>query len=361
MNHEIIFRSLPEVLSYGEALAGASNRIAVGRCTENSAAESALCAGIIKGGADVILMGRCIKPAVFLASRISDCGLCICIKDSGIVKIETEEKSGMPLTDKVRDLIQNASEKKNIPEGKITDASILRKIYFDNLKKLIPEKSPYKISVSSSCGFRETFGPDKGDEIVIQLSSDGTKASLYSEKSGFISYSGLVLICCLDLFEKGCDAALPYDFSFAADRIAAEKGRKVLRYFSYGSGTDDSEARKLAAGQRFTTDGLFLALNAVKILTEKNISLSEAADFIPKAHSLKKYVSVDCSCIESFLSSKKGKRTPDGTAFSEKNGRVLMRPSESGKGLWLSVESYSAETASEICGKIEETLRKFQH
>ncbi len=83
-------------------------------------------------------------------------------------------------------------------------------------------------------------------------------------------------------------------------------------------------------------------------------------DIIPESHCLKKYISVDCKKIDGFLNSQRGTSTPDGTSFSEKNGRVLMRPSDSGNGLWLNVESFSMETAEEICGKIEEKLRKFQ-
>ena len=35
-----------------------------------------------------------------------------------------------------------------------------------------------------------------------------------------------------------------------------------------------------------------------------------------------------------------------------------MQPSSSGKGLWLQIESRSMEAAEELCGKIEEKLKK---
>ena len=57
MNSSVTFNSLPEVLSYGISLSKASKNIIVGRSFEKLSAESALCAGLLKGGTNVILMG----------------------------------------------------------------------------------------------------------------------------------------------------------------------------------------------------------------------------------------------------------------------------------------------------------------
>ena len=361
MNSSVTFNSLPEVLSYGISLSKASKNIIVGRSFEKLSAESALCAGLLKGGTNVILMGKSIKPELFMASSLYEDALCVYIQDGSFLKIDTEERGGLPLTNKTQELLCESTDTIHAAEGFITDGSVLKNIYLNDLKKILPEKSPFKITVSSSSGFSESFCSEKSsDEIIIQLSPDGTKASIYSDKSGFISYSQLILLCCLEHFEQGHDVALPYDFSFSADKIACEYGEKVHRYVSSGYGVSDKEARSTAVSQRFTSDGMFLALNAVRILTEKKMPLKNMGDIIPESHCLKKYISVDCKKIDGFLNSQRGTSTPDGTSFSEKNGRVLMRPSDSGNGLWLNVESFSMETAEEICGKIEEKLRKFQ-
>ena len=214
MNSSVTFNSLPEVLSYGISLSGASRNIILGRSSEKLSAESALCAGLLKGGANVILMGKSIKPELFMASRLYEDGLCVYIHDGSFLKIDTEEQGGLPITDKTKELFSKNSDTIHAAEGIITDGSVLKNIYLNDLKKILPDKSPFKITVSSSSGFSESFGSEKsGDEIIIQLSPDGTKASLYSDKSGFISYSQLILLCCLEHFEQGHDEALPYDFS----------------------------------------------------------------------------------------------------------------------------------------------------
>lgn len=361
MNKEIICKNLSKVLTYGLSLPGAAKRIAVGRDSDSRAAESALCAGITRNGGDAILIGKCIKPELYLASRIADCDLCVYIKDGETIRLETEEKGGLPVSKKLSALLVETPDLKTSPEGTAENGAFIKKLYRSSLDSLIPEDSDFRITVSSSSCFSGSIGSqDRREEIIIQLSPDGRKAALYSDKSGFISYEGLILLYCRQLFEDGSDAALPYGMSYAADRLAAEHGRKILRYFSAGDGESDCEARLLAAKQRFSLDGLFLALSCLKILTQRGMGLENARSLIPEAHSLKKYLSVDCSKAEGILKSKRGDVTPDGTSFADKNGRILIRAAESGKGLWLNIESYSVEMASEICGKIEETVKKLE-
>ncbi len=140
MNSSVTFNSLPEVLSYGISLSKASKNIIVGRSFEKLSAESALCAGLLKGGTNVILMGKSIKPELFMASSLYEDALCVYIQDGSFLKIDTEEKGGLPLTNKTQELLCESTDTIHAAEGFITDGSVLKNIYLNDLKKILPEK-----------------------------------------------------------------------------------------------------------------------------------------------------------------------------------------------------------------------------
>lgn len=184
------------------------------------------------------------------------------------------------------------------------------------------------------------------------------KASLYSDKSGFISYETLIFICCLDILENGKDVALPFEFPFAADNLASKYGCRVYRYYSSPQDGCDEAARKLAREQNFTLDGLYLALKSIKIAIDKELDLKGITKLIPEFYTAKKFVELEKDRIDKILNHWEGNITPGGTTFSKRESRVIMQPSSSGKGLWLQIESRSMEAAEELCGKIEEKLKK---
>lgn len=354
-----------ESVFIGSGAAKCSKRVAVGRSSDSLAVEAALCSGIISGGSDVISLGKCLETELFFASRLTSCDLCLYIKNEPLMKIEVHAKGGLPADKQLSEIFRNALDQRSVPElrqeeGKIIDSRGFRDVYRRHIEGLLPENCPYSIYVSKSGknGQKIHFPRTGGEEAVIQLSADGTKASLYSDKSGFISYETLVFICCLDLFENGRDAALPFEFPFAANRLAAKYGCRIHRYYtSPGDGSDDT-ARKLAKQQNFTLDGLFLALKVFQIAAEKGAGLEKVKKLIPEFYTSKKFVELDKSKTDKILSHWEGNITPAGTVFSKRESRVIIQPSASGKGLWLQIESRSMEAAEELCGKIEEKIKK---
>jgi hypothetical protein len=278
------------------------------------------------------------------------------------MKIEIRTRGGLPLNSKCESAINQALRDRTVPEllaseGTITDSSGFKNIYKQHIEGLIPDKCPYSISVSKN-GQKMHFPSTNGEELIIQLSSDGTKASLYSDKSGFVSYETLVFICCLDMFENGKDVGLPFEFPFSADNFAAKHGCKVYRYFSLSDGYSDQMGRQLAKEQNFTLDGLFLALKTIKIAVNKGMSIKETANLIPEFYTTKKFIELDNDKVNRILNHWEGNTTPGGTTFSKRENRIVIQPSASGKGLWLQIESHSMEAAAEICGKLEEKLKK---
>lgn len=354
-----------EAVFIGNAAAKYSKRIAIGRNGESRAAEMALSAGIIAEGSDVISLGKCLETELFFTSRLTSCDLCLYIKEEPLMKIEVRTKGGLPIDKQCMEIINNALRERRVPEllsteGTVTDSRGFKEVYRRHIEGLLPSKCPYSIYISKSGknGQKIHFPKTEGEELIIQLSADGTKASLYSDKSGFISYETLIFICCLDMFENGKDAAIPFEFPFAADNLASKYGCKVYRYYSSPQNGCDEIARKLAREQNFTLDGLYLALKSIKIAIEKDLNLTEIKKLIPEFYTAKKFVELDKDRINKILNHWEGNVTPGGTTFAKRESRIIMQPSSSGKGLWLQIESRSMEAAEELCGKIEDKLKK---
>ncbi len=354
-----------EAVYSGTSAAEAADRIIIGRSGDARATEMGVIAGILSSGKDIISLGRCLETELFFASRLAKCDLCIYIKDEPLMKLDLRERGGLPLTTFRENVIETALSERKIPEtviheGSLVDGNGFREIYRQHVEGLIPENCPYSIKISSSSPICEQILINRRGEteLVVQLSPDGMKAALYSDKSGFVPYEKLVFICCNHLFSSGIDVALPFDFTFAAEEFAKSKGRHIYRYFAAGDGEADKIARKLAKEQNFTFDGLYLAAKVIGILCERKISLKEAVSELPEFYTAKRFINAEGQRINSIMNYWEGRTTPDGTTFTDNKSRVIVKPSISGRGIWLSVESHSMETATELCGEIEEKLKK---
>lgn len=354
-----------EAVFSGMAAAHSADRIIIGRSGEERGTELGVISGILSGGKNVISLGRCLETELFFASRLAKCDLCIYIKDEPLIKLDLRERGGLPISSDRERLISAALSERKTPEAKINEGTLadgvgFREIYRQHIEGLIPENCPYSIKISSSSPICEQILLNrKGEkELVVQLSPDGTKAAIYSDKSGFVTYEKLIFICCNHLFSMGRDVALPFDFTFAAEEFARAKGRHIYRYYMSGDGEADKIARKLAKEQNFTLDGFFLAAKVIGILCERNITLKQAVSELPEFYTAKRFINADGHRIRSVMNHWEGRRTPDGTAFSDSQNRVIVKPSASGRGIWLSVESRSMEAASELCGEIEDRIKK---
>lgn len=354
-----------EAVCTGMAAADSAKRIVIGRSGRDKAYEYGITSGILSRGGNVISLGRCLETELFFASRLAKCDLCIYIKDEPLMHLNLRERGGLPLRSQSEKSISAALADTSQPEtkkqeGTLADGSSFREIYRQHIESLIPSNCPYNIKISSSSPVCEQilFNKKGETELVVQLSPDGMKSALYSDSSGFVQYDKLMFICCNHLFSRGRDVALPFDFTFAAEEFANSKGRQVYRYYLSGDGEGDRFARKLAKEQNFTLDGFFLAAKVIGILCERNIYLKQAVSEIPEFYTAKRFVNADSQRVKSIMNHWEGSRTPDGTAFTDKKNRVIVKPSTSGRGIWLSVESYSMEAASELCGEIEDKINR---
>ena len=171
-------------------------------------------------------------------------------------------------------------------------------------------------------------------------------------------YEKLVAICCQNLFEHGQDVALPYSFSQTIDEIAKQYGRKVYRFYDCPDNSSDSGARKLASKLKFPHDGIILALDIIKILTDRNVEFKDAVESLPQTFSSSRSISCknqNLDFIKDFSDSCDFEH--EGVWVKGETGEVFIRPSRTGKSIFLYAESFSSETASELCSSYEEIIK----
>lgn len=366
-DNRILGDNKPEnAVTAGKALGTCFTRVAVGRdgkCCKN---ELALISGLISAGTEVILLEDCMETELFFASDICDCNACLYVRDDPLLKIELRAQGGIVLNGKDRAAVNSALDKEpdslrtENREGSITQITSLKTVYKNNIARIFPANSRYSVSVTCSGQpsgglFRNTGGEE---ELIVSLSSDGTKASAFAQKSGFVSMEELILICCLGRLEKGEDIALPFSFPYIVNKFAEGFSRKVYRYYTTPGDDSDNGARKLALRQRFTLDGVHLAAEALRVLAEKNMDFVQIREYIPKFYMSKRFVELEKERAKQVFRKFSERLTPDGAAFAGNSSRIVMKPSATGKGIWLTADSFSMETASELCAGIEERLKK---
>ncbi len=171
-----------EAVFIGSAAAKYSKkRIAIGRNGYSRAAEMALSAGIIASGSDVISLGKCLETELFLRPVLLH-AICLYIKEEPLMKIEVRTKGGLPIDRQCMEIISSACTKEKFlsfyPQRVLLLTVGALKTYTDvTLKDFLPSKCPYSIYISKSGknGQKIHFPKTEGEELIIQLSADGTK------------------------------------------------------------------------------------------------------------------------------------------------------------------------------------------
>lgn len=206
----------------------------------------------------------------------------------------------------------------------------------------------------------EGINDKNGDRIAFRISGDGRRISAYSEETGYVFRDRLIMICCMDMFERGEDCAVCGAVPRALEQLAESFGRKVISCGKSVCTDEDSPssqclaARRLASKQLFMHDGTALAFKVLDILTCRKMTLKDAVSRLPKFAGVNRYIPVDKpSELLRRLSVSSGGVLTDGDG-----GRVTIRPVRTGKGIMLNVESYALEAASELCDFYSEVIRR---
>lgn len=365
----------PQIASIlGSSIATVGKKIGIGyRGTAPAKALAyAIISGIMSAGGEVWNIGECIETELDFALRNASLDLG-CYVDAGIItKLKIMSANGLPLTRKQERKIEgglNRSEYNKVgfnEFGNVINVESIKELYANDLLKAAPKtlkgtrievNTANQRIISVAERVLENINDKDGQRLVFHISSDGRKLSAYTDDLGYVFYEKLLLLCCQSYFQKGLDVSLPYSAPAIADELALRYASKVLRYYNCPVDNSDIEARSLASQITFPRDALMLMLTLLNNLSERKITLAQAIEELPKFTATNRFVSIEKSpsiVLKSLCNERGGLN--EGVVANDEAGRVLIRPVKTGKGVMMFVESFKAETATELCDFYEKIL-----
>ncbi len=339
-------------LSAGAALIAVGERIAVGYAAkdwEHLAAAAA--AGAASQGAQVWQMGHCALPQLLHAAKAVQCDAVLWVQGDSVPQLRAVCADGLPLSDvqrrRVRQAMESRLSTRIVPCGKLLDAHALSALWETECRSIFHNP---EYTVEICCGdplLREAaqriFGGGTGMRLVLNLSEDGTQASLFSQESGMLRHEQLLLLSLLSFRERGGALALPADFHPAAEEFAARVGGRILRLFT---SKVSPSAAKLYAEQGVCTDGVLLFAHILHIMEQRRMRPVQLAELLPKMYTARREISTSLSpqAVEKLRRS-----NPDSCVrieLPDYRGRLRML-----------AHARSAEAAAELCGFWEQKLR----
>lgn len=357
-----------EVMPYnaakiGMAVSAVSKRIAVGfgggEASEVYAL--ALASGIASGGADVLMLGSCPETAVDFAVVRSNAGCGVYVDARTSTKFRFVSGDGLNLTRDEERRIESALRDGCACSGfgKILDfIAVSRQYEYERCMEMprdglliVPE-----LSVSSNMLPSVVDAVRKidacGESAVFSISSDCRRLSSYSKSTGFVSYEKLIMLCCLKAIEDGSEIILPENFPSAADKLCESHGVKVRRYKNNPTNREQFEVRKEASKCAFVRDGILALSMILTYLSESKMTLQAALRQLPEFATVARSVSIDCPpgrAMKSACGTLDGKINTD-------QGIITLKPSRTGRSIYIVAEAYSTETAAELCGIYERKI-----
>lgn len=225
-------------------------------------------------------------------------------------------------------------------------------------------KSPNREAAALLSGVIRSLGcTDDPSGIHIHLNAAGTGVSFTDERGGYISEERALALCCLTAFESGSDVALPFDAPRIADSLAAQFGKKVLRYLECPADSSDRQARELTRSQPWVRDGLICAARLLGYIEKRKTTLFALSSRLPGFAVTVR--AIPCKGnpgnILRMLSEAEKAEQQDGPAegvlFASSGGKILLSPLRRGSGVRVMAEAANMEAAEELCSLYEDKLR----
>ena len=352
----------PEALArLGAGIAAASVRCLIGS-DDSPAGRSAaltLCGSISAAGGSACLAPDCIPAALQTGAALHHSDL---LADCTCGRINLYAYGLLPPTAAQLSAIrQGAAHPDWMPRteyGGLRSDRTLNRLYAASLRRMLPEVTMFRPEVQSPSALltalmQTVFTGRSGERLLLRFSADGRRASVYSERGGWIFYEKLLLICCRARLLRGEDTALPCWVPHIAEKLAAECGRRILRYAAAPDGSD-SEARQLAAEQRFTLDGGALCAELLRICAETGKSPDALAESLPPVYTVRRILRSDCAADRMLRQTPvfAPVQEPDGLRIRRRYSEALLHPSPDGRAVTMLVEAQSMEAAAELAGEI---------
>ncbi|MCQ2408049.1 MAG: hypothetical protein MJ065_05925 [Oscillospiraceae bacterium] len=352
----------PETLArLGAGIAAASVRCMIGS-DDSPAGRSAaltLCGSISAAGGSACYAPDCFPAALQTGAALHHSDLLVHCA-SGRISLYAY---GLlpPTTAQLSAIRQGAAHPDWMPRteyGDLRSDRTLNRLYAASLRRMLPEIMPVKPEVQSSSALlttwmRSVFAGGSGERLLLRFSADGRCASVYSEHGGWVFYEKLLLICCRARLLRGEDTALPCWIPHIAETLAAECGRNILRYAAAPDGSD-SEARQLAAEQRFTLDGGALCAELLQICAETGESPHSLAESLPPVYTVRRILRTDSAADRMLRQTPmlSPVQEPDGLRIRRRHSEALLHPSPDGRTVAMLVEAQNMEAAAELAGEI---------
>ncbi len=346
--------------------------IAVG-CNGEPAAmalKNALLSGISSSGGTCFDCENITLPVLAYTARLLNCNLLVFINSSDKTDIIIKNKGLLPLTRAQERLLEGGLKRGEYLSAGWESFSRINRftgslpLYAAFLDAITDFVTPYNIYINASGKLgAEIYLPylkkiGKGKiPITISLNEDGTKSEIISDE-GSLSYNEMVCIAALKAAERGAEVALPFSFPGSIDEVLGFYGKKPLRYFESSMDNKDSRARRIASRQTFLSDGFALAISVLRYISEKKLTLSGIKDFIPSSSRESRFIRITCPPQRIIKRLKASPEENEGAVLSADGERVFIRSNRDGTGLFLYAESFTAETASELCDKTEALIAK---
>lgn len=351
--------SCMDALQAGNAFAANYKDTAVGYDRNCEAVFHALSAGIISGSGNIWDLGECTPAQMRYAVRTSGVNGGLFISNCcGNIKLIPFSAFGHQLTRNEESLLSESLSSAHTPSvnsGKMINSSTLTEMYCSEVRHRFSSLKNAAVRINSSnpvirkifSDFSGNFRNDYFSDVTFNISDDGFRASAYSCESGFVFYEKLVLLCCTDEFEKGNDIALPHSFPVIADKLASEYNQNIYRYDPYSENAADISRKEISLEFPFLYDAASLVYRITRMIITRNRTLKELLTSIPDFTTTVKYVNINSNPDETIHNIQE--KSKNDVCCSRDDGRIIARKSKSGKNLILYAESYSSETADELC------------
>lgn len=356
----------------GGVLAEISGRCMIGFAPDSSFARAtaySTAGAAAAAGGQVVLVNDCVPVELGAASVAGDCDTVVHIDEN---RARIYAKGLLPLTAMQTDSLLHTTASgwlQRSEYGNINDGEGLRLLYPREILRRLPKALHCMPEISTTSPRMQAlltrlFRGGRGTLMTFQMAGDGRRVSLYTEAFGWIFYERLLLLVARQFFIEGRDVALPYWMPHAAEEMAAQFHRRVLRYASASDGAD-TEARALALRQGITLDAAVLCAEFLRIYSEKRESPAEWLAALPKSHTVRRIIKVpdavpmDSQGIARRCAEKWNiEQTPEGVVAGSESCHALIRPSATGRSLTLWAEAESMEIAAEFAGALSACLER---
>ena len=256
----------------------------------SQAAAYIFCGGLMASGADVLDFGRCLEPVYQEAwrNRTLEAGAYFCGGEDGWVRLTSP--GGLPLAGKLRRDLEELREMgcfSPLPRemaGNRRKAEDPVPAYIRALQQMAPG-SLWGVRCRVVCANEELrrfagralsqLGCRPGEDRLI-LAPGGGECALVCRDGRRFSWEDILAILCTDRLACGADVAVPDGALGFLEQMAAEQGKRVLRYLSVPGEGRDAAARSLAREQPWIRDGLMAAVAFLSFMRGGSFLLTAA-------------------------------------------------------------------------------------